>query len=57
MNQSTIMLLTLQQEYIKYKFNKKKRVTGGSIQELYIIIRLRAFEHTNSSKELPIFGH
>lgn len=57
MNQSTILLLTLQQEYIKYKFNKKKRVTGGSIQELYIIIRLRAFEHTNSSKELPIFGH
>lgn len=56
MNQSTILLLTLQQEYIKYKFNKK-RVTGGGIQELYIIIFLRAFEHKNSSKELPIFGH
>lgn len=57
MNQSTILLLTLQQEYIKYKFNKKKKSYRGSIQELYIIIRLRAFEHTNSSKELPIFGH
>lgn len=36
---------------------KKKKSYRGSIQELYIIIRLRAFEHTNSSKELPIFGH
>lgn len=29
MNQSTILLLTLQQEYIKYKFNKKKRSYRG----------------------------
>lgn len=35
MNQSTILLLTLQQEYIKYKFNKKKSYRGQYIGTLY----------------------
>lgn len=65
-----LVIFTLQSLWIKAPFccwrcNKntlnisliKKKSYRGSIQELYIIIRLRAFEHTNSSKELPIFGH